>query len=56
MEILILIDKISCEIDNKKCSMDFFIELSKAFDTLDHKIIIDNYIVMVLEVYHLIGL
>ena len=35
-----LINKISYEIDNKKISMGIFIDLSKAFDTLNHKILI----------------
>ena len=42
MAILNLIDQISCEIDNKIFSMGIFIDLSKAFDTLDHKIVIDK--------------
>ena len=42
MAILNLIDKISFEIDNKKISMGIFIDLSKAFNTLDHKMLIDK--------------
>ena len=42
MAILNLIDKISLEIYNNKFSMGIFIDLSKAFDTLDHKILIDK--------------
>ena len=42
MENLNLIDKISCEIDNKKCSMSILIDLSKVFDMLDNKMLIDK--------------
>ena len=45
MAILNLIDKKSFQIDNKKCSIGIFIDLSKAFHTNDHNILIDNILV-----------
>ena len=38
--LLKLIDDISEEIDNKNVSIDIFIDLSKAFDTINHDILI----------------
>ena len=37
-----LYDKISSAIDNKECTVGIFIELSKAFDTIDHNILISK--------------
>jgi len=45
-----LIDKLSEEIDNKKFSVGIFIDLSKAFDTVDHTIMLSK-----LEVYGVRG-
>ena len=42
MAISKLIDKVSSEVDNTNISIGIFIDLSKAFDTLDHKIVIDK--------------
>ena len=38
MTILDLVDTISQKIDSKNYSMGIFIDLSKAFDTINHKI------------------
>ena len=42
MAILDLVDKICHKIDSKNYSMGIFIDLSKAFDTINHKILIDK--------------
>jgi hypothetical protein len=40
MAILGMVDKITSAIDNKQFSVGVFVDLSKAFDTLDHKILL----------------
>ena len=35
-----LVDKITSNIDNKKHSIGIFLYLSKAFDTIDHQILL----------------
>jgi len=42
MALLNIIDKISDEIDKKKLSLGVFIDLSKAFDTINHKILLNK--------------
>ena len=42
MAILDVVDKISQKIDSKNYSMGIFIDLSKAFDTINHNILIDK--------------
>ena len=42
MALLNLVDQITHELDNKQFSLGIFIDLSKAFDTLDHEILISK--------------
>ena len=42
MALLNRVDKITNELDNKQFSLGIFIDLSKAFDTLDHDILISK--------------
>ena len=42
MAVLDLIDNLSNSIDKKEFSVGVFIDLSKAFDTVNHKILIDK--------------
>ena len=42
MALLNLVDQITNELDNKQFSLGIFIDLSKAFDTLDHEILISK--------------
>ena len=51
MAILDLVDKISQKIDSKYYSMGIFIDLSEAFDTINHKRLIDK-----LEYYGIRGI
>ena len=37
-----LIDRVLLDIDNKQVPLAVFMDLSKTFDTLDHKILIDK--------------
>jgi hypothetical protein len=40
MALLQLVDDISNELDNKNNSIGIFIDLSKAFDTIDHSLLL----------------
>ena len=40
MATLELIDRITCAMDNKQFALSIFLDLSKAFDTLDHQIVL----------------
>ena len=42
MALIDLVDKISCNFDEKKYSVGVFLDLSKAFDTIDHTILINK--------------
>ena len=46
MALLNIINSISAEMDNKKYSIGIFLDLSKAFDTIDHNILLKK-----LEIY-----
>ena len=39
MALIDLVDKISCNFDEKKYTVGVFLDLSKAFDTIDHTIL-----------------
>ena len=50
MTLLNIIDQISQETENKNISIDFFLDLSKAFDTIDHSLFLKK-----LEIYGIRG-
>ena len=47
LEILELVKNITTSIDDCKSTVGIFIDLKKAFDTVDHDILIKNLITMV---------
>ena len=51
MVLLNIIDQISAEMDSKKYSIDIFLDLSKAFDTINHNILLKK-----LEIYGIRGI
>ena len=53
--LLELIEEITSSLDNKKYSVGIFIDLKKAFDTIDHDILAKNYISMVFVALHTNG-
>ena len=42
MALVELVDKVTEELDNKKFSVGIFVDLSKAFDTINHNILLDK--------------
>ena len=48
--------KISSAIDNKEISVGIFIDLSKAFDTVNHDILLDKLRYSGIRGWHIIGL
>ena len=50
MALLNIMNEISVEIDNRKYSIGIFLDVSKAFDTIDHNIVLKK-----LEIYNIRG-
>ena len=50
--LLELVEEITSSLDNKKYSVGIFIDLKKAFDTIDHDILAKKYISMVFVALH----
>jgi len=42
MAVLEMVDKLANALDTKSCAMVIFIDLAKAFDTVDHKILLQK--------------
>ena len=55
MVIINIVYQISDELDKKHFTLGIFIDLSKAFDTINHTILLDNYKFMELGVLQMIG-
>ena len=53
--ILQLIENLTSAIDNKNITVRVYIDLKKAFVTIDHDILLKKWIIMVLEVWLMIG-
>ena len=56
MSLMILVDKIKSALDNGDIVVGVFLDLSKAFDTVNHEILLRNFINMALEGYLTTGL
>ena len=53
--VLDVVDEISKAIDNDMYTIGIFMDLSKAFDAIDHGILLQNFITVVLMVYQMNG-
>ena len=53
--LLELVEDITSSLDNTKYSVGIYIDLKKAFDTIDHDILDKNYISMVFVALHTNG-
>ena len=56
MALITLVDKILTAINNGEYVIGVFLDLRKAFVTVNHEILLKNYINMESEVWHIIGL
>ena len=56
MSLLNIQDKISQAIDNNEYSNGLFLDLSKAFDSVDHNLLLKSLKLMALEGYRFVGL
>ena len=55
MALIILIENLVNAMDNGKCAVGIFLDFQKAFDTVDHCILLDKLYLMVSAVWRLIG-